>query len=101
VRIQIVGKIRAQGLGSHGEEEILQLAKRDIKALATLLGDNRYFFGERATATDAVVHSFVAGALTPFFEGALRDAVRGHENLVAYEAGLNSEWYGGNARRAD
>jgi glutathione S-transferase len=101
VKRQVVGKVRAQGLGSHSEEEILQLAKRDIGSLATLLGDNRYVFGERATATDAVVHSFVAGALTPFFEGPLRDAVRAHENLMTYEARLTGEWYGDKARGTD
>jgi glutathione S-transferase len=101
VKRQVVGKVRAQGLGMHGDDEIIQLAKRDIEALATLLGDNRYFFGERATATDAVVHSFVAGALTPFFEGPFRDAVRSHENPVAYEARLTGEWYGDTARGTD
>ena len=97
VKRQIVGKVRAQGLGIHSDEEIIQLARRDIDALATLLGDNRYFFGERVTATDAVVHSFLADALTPFFDGPLRDAVRSHENLVAYAARLTGEWYGENA----
>jgi hypothetical protein len=101
VKRQVVGKVRAQGLGMHGDDEIIELTGRDIDVLATLLGENLYFFGERATATDAVVHSFVAGALTPFFEGPLRDAVRCHENLVAYEARLTGEWYGDKARGSD
>ena len=70
---------------------MIELAKGDIAALATLPGDKRYFFGATALATHAAVHSFVVGGPTSFCNGPHRDAVREHYNLIADEAWFSSE----------
>lgn len=93
VRRQIVARVKAQGIGLHNDDEINQLAARDFASLADLLGDRPYILGDAPTATDACVHSFVASALTPFFDGPLRRAALAHDNLVAYDTRLRQRWY--------
>lgn len=93
VRRQVRNQLKAQGTGRHNEEEILYLAARDYAAIATLLGEKRYLFADRPTATDATVHAFLAAATAPFFDGPMRQAVLRHDNLAAYEARLSAEWY--------
>ncbi len=93
VRRQVVGKVINQGVGGHSDAEIVALAARDLEALSALIGEKEFVFDTGPTATDAVVHSFVAGALAPFFDGPLRQAALAHDNLAAYEQRLTQRWY--------
>jgi len=92
-----VGKtLQSQGLGRHSRSEIGDLAEHDIEALATLLGDTPYLFGEQPCGADATMFAFVAGALTPVFETSIRTAAESHANLIAYRDRLMALYFPSN-----
>jgi glutathione S-transferase len=84
IRGRVAKALRAQGIGRHTEQEIAELGIRDVEALATLLGDKRFLFGEAPCGADATVFSFVAAALCLIADTPVRDAAEQHANLVAY-----------------
>ncbi|KAI1729662.1 outer mitochondrial membrane transport complex protein [Ditylenchus destructor] len=47
--------VTVQGYGRHSEEEINEIAKKDLSALSTFLGDKRYLFGDRPSTVDATL----------------------------------------------
>jgi glutathione S-transferase len=88
-----IGELHSHGLGRHTPEQIAELGKRSLDALAVLLGDKPYLFGEKPHAADAIAFGVVASVLTPFFETPLRRAAESHSNLVAYAARMMHRYY--------
>ena len=76
--------LHAHGLGRHSPGEILSLARRDIDAIAAVLGAKPYLMGESVCGADATIFAFLISALCPHFDTELASAVARHENLVAY-----------------
>lgn len=93
VRRKLGKRLQSQGIGRHSRSEICALAERDIAALATLLGEKRYFFGEQPCGADATLFAFIAGILTPVFETSIRTATEGHSNLVAYRDRIIARYF--------
>jgi glutathione S-transferase len=62
VRILIGGRLRkktikalySQGMGRHSEAEVLEILRKDLRALAEFLGENHFFFGEKPSTLDCV-----------------------------------------------
>lgn len=84
VLTEVRANVRAGGMGRHSDLEIVALGVRSLAAVAAILGDKRYLFGDRPCGADATVFGMLAGALTPFFEGELRRRAEGFGTLVAY-----------------
>jgi glutathione S-transferase len=93
VRNSIRKNLHAQGLGRHSVAEISLLGKRDLDALAGILGDKPYLMGAQRCGADATVFAFVAGVLCPHFDSPLRTHAQQHGNLVAYSNRLMRELY--------
>jgi glutathione S-transferase len=55
-----IGELHSHGLGRHTPEQIAELGKRSLDALAVLLGDKPYLFGEKPHAADAIAFGVVA-----------------------------------------
>uniref|UniRef100_A0A914ICK2 Superoxide dismutase n=1 Tax=Globodera rostochiensis TaxID=31243 RepID=A0A914ICK2_GLORO len=47
--------VMAQGYGRHSETEVEEIAKKDLIALSTFLGDKHFLFGEHPTTLDATL----------------------------------------------
>jgi Glutathione S-transferase, C-terminal domain len=43
-------KVKAQGIGVHKPEEILEFGKSDLKVLSDLMADKPFFFGDEPTS---------------------------------------------------
>jgi glutathione S-transferase len=84
VRRKVRSSLIAHGFGRHAEAEAFVLAKRDIDALATLLGDKAFLMGETPCAADATAFAFIAHLLSPTFDAPIRTAAERCANLVAY-----------------
>ncbi len=95
VRRKIRRDAYGQGLLRHSESERARLAKRDIDALAELLGDKPFMFGDAPRGLDATVGAFVMGILCPVFNTAGRAAAEGHPNLVAYRDRVVARYFAG------
>jgi glutathione S-transferase len=93
VRRKIAGSLRAQGMGRHSAADIAELGRRDIEALAVLLGDKPYLFGDAPSGADATAFAFVAETLVSETEGPLRAAALAESNLVAYRDRLLTAYF--------
>lgn len=47
--LQGLKKVKAQGIGVHKPDEILEFGQNDLKVLSDVLGDKLYFFGNEPT----------------------------------------------------
>lgn len=80
----IRAELRGHGMGRHTPQQMHALAIADIDALATLLGDQDYFLGARATSLDAVAAAFLANLLMVPLETPIKAAAAAHPNLAGY-----------------
>lgn len=88
-----VAELQAQGLGRHAPAQIAELGTRSIDALALLLGDRPFLFGDAPSAVDATAFGMLASTVTPFFDTPLRRAVEARPNLMAYVARMMQRFY--------
>jgi glutathione S-transferase len=77
-------QLNAHGLGLHSEANIAAIARRDIDALAAMLGEQPWYFGEAPTLTDATVFSLLANIHYPAFNSPMKEMIAAHPNLVAF-----------------
>jgi glutathione S-transferase len=80
-------KVKAQGIGVHKPEEILEFGQNDLKVLSDVLGDKLYFFGNEPTTLDVVAFANLAQLyfIDKEVECQLRDyLVDNFENLVEH-----------------
>ncbi|EGC28358.1 hypothetical protein DICPUDRAFT_51896 [Dictyostelium purpureum] len=74
----------AQGVGLYTKDEINSFVKSDILALATLLGEKKFFYGDNLTVSDISIFSALAQILFVPVETPLREILLQNQNLVDY-----------------
>ncbi|WP_168771166.1 glutathione S-transferase family protein [Palleronia sediminis] len=84
---------RLQGLGRFTEEEKAMLARQDIDALADLLGERPFYFGEAPRSVDACVFGAIHTVLRCDLDTPARDAILARPTLVDFEERLRSRLY--------
>lgn len=84
VQIRVADALRAVGVGRHDPEEIFDLGERSIAALAALLGDKQYLFGDRPAGVDATAFALLAAIQTPHFDSPLRNRLLRFPALTFY-----------------
>ena len=80
----VIKSMHAHGLGRHRPEEILEMGKADISAMAAMLGDKPFLLGDSPTSFDAAFYAFIASILVFPVDSPLRKYTQGHTNLVRY-----------------
>lgn len=82
-----------QGLGRHSRAERMELAARDIAAVADTLGDKDFLFGTEPTAVDAMAYGMLASCSTRFFDSPLPDLVARHAALAGYLQRMDTRFF--------
>jgi glutathione S-transferase len=90
---QVARNLKGQGFGRHTREEILELANRDVNAIAAFLAEKPFLMGPDPCGADASVWSTVASVLCPFFDTPLRTHAESHANLIAYRDRGMQRWF--------
>lgn len=98
-RERVKSYLHGHGIGRHNDDEIAELGGRSIHALSVLLGDKPYLMGETVCGVDATAFGMIAGILTPWFDGSLREWTEAHANLVAHRDRMMAQYYPGFAQR--
>ncbi len=93
IRRGVAKSLHEQGIGRHSPAEILEIARRDLRALSDLLGDKPWFFGSQVTTLDTVAFGFLAGVIMPPWKCDLNDLARSIPNLVAFVGRFQSQFY--------
>ena len=57
---RIKGYSYGQGYGRHSQQEVYEIGKADLKAIDTIIGENKFIFGDEACETDAAVFGIIA-----------------------------------------
>lgn len=73
-----------QGFGRHTRAEMLQLAYKTLDAIATILGQNKYFLGSEITSIDATAFGFLANIVWLPYEDPLKIHLHKHSNILMY-----------------
>lgn len=92
-RAPMLAQLHAQGLGRHSADEIARLGAEDLEALATLLGEQPYFFGAEPTTLDATTYASLTNVLDVAVDSPLRESARAHDNLVAHTARMRERFF--------
>jgi glutathione S-transferase len=79
VRKQLAG----HGMGLHSEEEIEAIARDDLAALASILGERSFVFGDKPSMADAAIYSVLANIRYVGFSSPMKAMIEGHTNLAA------------------
>lgn len=86
IRRNLKKQAYGQGIGRHTRDEIYSIGKQDIHAIATLLGSNRYFFGDKPTSIDATIYAFLSVIVYTPLDNPLREVVCNNQRLMEYVA---------------
>ncbi|QYJ06618.1 glutathione S-transferase family protein [Qipengyuania flava] len=92
-RRAVTKQLEGHGMGLHSPEEIEAISAKDIGALAGLLGDQDWFFGEQPTMTDATVYSLLANIAYVPFSSPMKPMIAGHANLAAWLDRFRARFY--------
>lgn len=86
-------QLEGHGLGLHNPEDIEAIARKDMDALAALLGEGPWFFGAKASMADATVYSLLANILWVPFVSPMKAMIEGHPNLVSWLERFKAEYF--------
>ena len=93
IRKDTLRNVWGQGLGRHTLAAIVAHANADVDALATLLGDKPYLFGDAPTSYDATLYGTIANVLAHPKDGPIAKHARGKKNLVAFVARVEKAYW--------
>lgn len=90
-RKKVLAAAHAQGTGRHSRDEIYEIGKRDLRAFATLLGDQPFVLGDRLRTIDCTAYAFVANLIVPPIESPLKVYAKTFPQLEAYVKRMQDE----------
>ncbi|NTS78585.1 glutathione S-transferase family protein [Catenovulum sp. SM1970] len=85
--------LKGHGIGRHSHQEILDITRQNIAALATLLGDKQYFFGDKISSLDAATFGVLAQFISTDIDNEFNQLARTHQNLVQYCQRILAQYY--------
>ncbi len=86
-------EIHGHGIGRHSAEEIMDIGRADLGALADLLGEQPFFLGAGPSSIDACAYAFLANILAAPPDSPLALHARGLPNLPAYCRRMQERYY--------
>jgi glutathione S-transferase len=93
VRGRIKKILWQQGVLRHSHEDIVESARRDWRAVLTVMGDGPYFFGDEPTGIDAVVFGALATSVLTPIESSIGDFLRSQPGLVSYAERMRARFF--------
>jgi glutathione S-transferase len=93
IRRSMRKKLDGQGTGRHSRDEVMAMGAADLDALAELLGDRPYFFGDAPRVIDCTLYAFLDATLGFPVDSPIKARIAAHANLVAYRARIRGRWW--------
>lgn len=92
-RYRINSQIRGHGIGRHAPDEVFELGKEDIDALANFLGKKPYFMGDKPTSLDASAFGILVNTIGCPIESPVKDYALTKNNISDYCKKMQSEYF--------
>jgi len=86
-------QLRGHGMGIHAPPEIHEIGRRDIEALANVLGDKPFFLGDAPTEIDAIAYGQLANIARTPIESPLKQEILRRENLAGFIDRFHRRYY--------
>jgi glutathione S-transferase len=86
-------QLQGHGIGLHSPEEIEAIARRDLEALAGMLGERDWFFSDSPALVDATVFSLLANIRYVAFASPMKAMIEGHGNLAHHTDRFRDRFY--------
>ena len=86
-------ELHGHGMGRHAHEDVYELGRRDITALADFLDDKPFFMGAQPSTLDAVAYGFLANLLWVPLETDLKRHAQRFPQLEAYCQRMKGRYY--------
>lgn len=93
VRRQVEKILWHQGVLRHTDEDIVQAALSDWRAVLAVMSDGPFFFGDEATGVDAIVFGTLATTVLTPIESPIRDFLKSQPGCVAYVERMFARFY--------
>ncbi len=77
-------QLHARGMGRHPEDVIIAQGKSDLDALSVLLGDNKFFHGDKPSSIDACIFGFLGVSVYVEGDNPMYNHAASLPNLYAY-----------------
>lgn len=85
--------LHLHGIGRHSREELLDIARKDLRALSDYLGDKDYFHTNDVTTLDIIAFAFLVELIKPDVYTALNEVARSFSNLVSFVDRIHNRYY--------
>jgi glutathione S-transferase len=93
VRRSLIRQLHGHGMGRHSRDEIYELGKRDLTAIADFLGDKPFFMGSEPTSVDAAAYAYLANTVMVDLDSPLKPHVNARPALRAYCDRMRARYY--------
>lgn len=82
-----------QGTGRHSYDEVLQMGYKTLDAIASVLGEKKYFHGTELTSIDATAFGFLANIVWFPYDCNLKTHLHKHKNILFFCDKMWSTFY--------
>lgn len=93
VQRQIRGLLWTQGILRHSDEEIVEAALRDWRAVLPFMSPGPFFFGDKPCGLDAIVFGTLAITVLTPIESPIRDILRAQPPCLAYAERMRGQYF--------
>ena len=93
IRKSVSKGLKGQGIGRHSDAELLHITRSSLQALAHLLNDQKYIFGDHPTSIDACCYAFLASFILAEIQNPFNSMAREFDNLVDYCKRINQSYF--------
>ena len=93
IRKGVVKSLKAQGISKHSDQEIQEISQRTFTALAALLSNKQYMFGDAPSSLDAACYGFLAAFISVDLNNPFNQIARSFPTLVAYCERIEQSFY--------
>jgi glutathione S-transferase len=93
VRGRIKKMLWTQGVLRHSDEDIVESALRDWRAVLAVMCDGPFFFGDEPTGVDAIMFGALATSVLTPIESPIRDFLRSRPAVVAYADRMRARFF--------
>ncbi len=92
-RSGVKSALKKQGIGRHTEDEMLQIFEHSLKSLASMLGNKKYFFGDKVSSFDATAFAFLSSFILADFDNPFYERAKRYSTLVDFCNRFKLEYY--------
>jgi glutathione S-transferase len=83
----------SQGVSRHSDEDIMEFAIRDWRAVLAFMSDDPFFFGNRPSSVDAIVFGALATTALTAIQSPIRTFLLSQPRAIAYAQGMRARFF--------